>query len=602
MAETTTSRLETAERDRLLAWYKTMEEQAMKRPVYVDGDPAGYQAAMASYNNNPLSGIVNSAFTEMTNLKVKGLDNGKITPGSDADNFLRGKLNEKRQQFSAGIDSGKADDGAGQQSAISQALGGDFMGAIKTFLMSLPIVGDFMAAGGKWLKSQFSKNPISFSQAREDVHLERSLTGGFGNMGFDAPTIQRLSAETLATYHNNGEIPGTAGSLTPLTQSVKVGEATVEKTIEGVGREAFKARMNDVNITLANGSPDPQFEALKKNIDNLPAEGNYMLVKLSKGELAIVSGPMSDNGTQIIPEKIYGVDGKGALVEKAGAYDRQPLQTSITPPVEFQVSKAKPIERTLSDNVSELRQRIFEETKPGQEGLLKLHVVLAAGIKNDKGEDVPATMRSVLVTMPDNTSAVVTGTYDAATNALTPAYLTTLNGGSIKTEALKDAKPMTVTPTYDGAKLAAGPAQAKIADLVPALAGSPSAHAKALGAALAEALKDPDHLLVTASKSNPKMKHVAVTLPGGGAVIVSGIESDDGKKLTPKFQTKIGADGKTLDLPVESTDKNDIDLTTGRTARPASTVASTSAPSTTSVAVTAPPASWAMPSSATYRA
>lgn len=59
------------------------------------------------------------------------------------------------------------------------------MGAIKQFVLSIPFVGDFIAGALKFARAKMNGESLSWSQAQENIKLERSLKGAAANLGVD---------------------------------------------------------------------------------------------------------------------------------------------------------------------------------------------------------------------------------------------------------------------------------------------------------------------------------------------------------------------------------------------------------------------------------
>ncbi len=111
---------------------------------------------------------------------------------------FQNQLDERRKLFEKGLNEGVTD-----QSHFNKAMDALFSFNILTFVkelfMSIPIVGDAMAAGGKMMMSLFSGKPIGPMEAYETIKLERAMGGGLSNIGIkDKPSVDGITSRVVA--------------------------------------------------------------------------------------------------------------------------------------------------------------------------------------------------------------------------------------------------------------------------------------------------------------------------------------------------------------------------------------------------------------------
>ena len=181
-----------AQEKKLAAHFEDLVALAESPPPKLDdfNDPAAFNAAETKYKRNPLREPIKE-FHDKWEAQRQAVD----PKAEDAqkkydkiDELYEFRVNSLRQKYLDGIKKGAPNEEATQkqQGAFDALMNGDWMGAIKLFLLSIPFVGDFLAAGGKWLKSQFSDDKLTFVQSQERIILERSLGGAAANLGIDA--------------------------------------------------------------------------------------------------------------------------------------------------------------------------------------------------------------------------------------------------------------------------------------------------------------------------------------------------------------------------------------------------------------------------------
>lgn len=200
---------------KLLAEYKNWIEVAKKgRPKphtdqELPEDPAQRKAMMAAraaeiaaYDTNPGAAIYNKARADIiaSGYRVDPVT-GEFTGASanTAQRELDDLLIKREAEFAAGLKVGAQD-----QSHFNKAMEALFqfppqiLTAIKQLFMSIPIVGDVMAAGGKMMMSLFSGKPLGPMAAYDMIKQERALAGGLERLGIkDKPTVDRFTAIAL---------------------------------------------------------------------------------------------------------------------------------------------------------------------------------------------------------------------------------------------------------------------------------------------------------------------------------------------------------------------------------------------------------------------
>jgi hypothetical protein len=215
--------LDDTQEQKLMTWFDNQAKEASSppNPANYAGNMSGLIAAQASYSGNPLAKAIQPIIDDIKTQNLSGYNTttGAITPNSDADVYLKAQIANLRQKFQAGIEQGKPDDGSAVQSAFQSIMNGDWWGAIKTFVLNIPLVGNLLAAGGKWLMSMFSGNKLSFGEARDQATAGNALIGGLGAVGVanDNATITQLSASINAGSDTPSAPPANPAPTAPTT-------------------------------------------------------------------------------------------------------------------------------------------------------------------------------------------------------------------------------------------------------------------------------------------------------------------------------------------------------------------------------------------------
>ena len=151
---------------------------------------AAFTEARDAYNSNPL-------LEKVASIKQESIE---ATGGNadDAQAYYNTRIDSMKANFMRGVDSGAADpNAANRQQGIMNSLmrfPPDFIGVIKQVLLGIPFIGDSLAAMGKMVMSGFKMN---FSDAKEQLTLERSMGGGATNLGIE------MQGNLLHDYNNN---------------------------------------------------------------------------------------------------------------------------------------------------------------------------------------------------------------------------------------------------------------------------------------------------------------------------------------------------------------------------------------------------------------
>jgi hypothetical protein len=162
---------------KLTDYFDTLVARAEhKKPELADfKDPKEFMEREAAYNSNPLLKTIQSYKQELA-------ANG----GSEQANALyRQRVDELKGRFISGAKNGMPDPDARQkqEGIFMSLLSGDWMGAIKQFILSIPFVGNFLGGAMKFGRSQFTGEKLNWSQAQERIVLEKALDGAAINMG-----------------------------------------------------------------------------------------------------------------------------------------------------------------------------------------------------------------------------------------------------------------------------------------------------------------------------------------------------------------------------------------------------------------------------------
>lgn len=224
-----------------------------------DISAADYTKAEVSLQNNPYK-------RQIDELRAQYI-NERDTHGQQfADERMKAAVQERADNFMYGLDVGAPNDSMNQgiQAAFAQLIQGNFMGAIKTFLLSMPIVGDTMAAAGKWVKAKFSGRDLSFSEAREEIRQENAMAGAATALGADEQSVGAI----VATGYQDFARPAPAAANIELDATLK------NQNFAGLSEEAIaqvNALQNEGKLVLNGDKPFATQEALDV-LDNIPSQ------------------------------------------------------------------------------------------------------------------------------------------------------------------------------------------------------------------------------------------------------------------------------------------------------------------------------------------
>lgn len=143
-----------------------------------NGNAQAYDQALRAYAANPLVSQIAAARQE-----------DRQQGGTGAIYNLR--LAQIRERASVGIRDGAPDPGMSQQTqgAIMQSvMQGDWLGVIKNVLMSIPIVGDALAAMGKSVLSILKPEKLNPFQAYDRIKVENAAKAAAANLGITDPS------------------------------------------------------------------------------------------------------------------------------------------------------------------------------------------------------------------------------------------------------------------------------------------------------------------------------------------------------------------------------------------------------------------------------
>lgn len=189
---------------KLTEYFDTMVARAEQAPPQLIEykDPATFSAADKAYKNNPL-------LEKVREIKAEVAEQSKGATPEQAQELYQARMDELKESFLNGAKNGAPDPDAEQkQQGIMQSLiNGDWMGVIKQLLLSIPFVGDTLAAAGKWGMAKLNGEDLSFSQAKERIALERALDGAAGNLGLGKKNSDHFISQGTTTYENPDSLP-----------------------------------------------------------------------------------------------------------------------------------------------------------------------------------------------------------------------------------------------------------------------------------------------------------------------------------------------------------------------------------------------------------
>jgi hypothetical protein len=179
--------LSEAQQAKLDGFFTTLVARAESAPPKLGDfkDPAAYDAASQTYYSNPFLDKIQQYRAER--------EQNMATDSVRANQLYEYRIGELKKAFSAGVQTGAPDPDAErkQMGIIEEVMSGNFMGAIKKFVLSIPVVGDMMAAGMKMLRGFMNGEKMGFGEALDRIKMERALAGGALNMGLDERSLNR---------------------------------------------------------------------------------------------------------------------------------------------------------------------------------------------------------------------------------------------------------------------------------------------------------------------------------------------------------------------------------------------------------------------------
>lgn len=221
-----------------------------------------YMNAEGEYRANPLVNRIEDHKKER---------DAQIAAGSSPDEanaLFNNRIKMDKKSYIEGVEKGRADPNAEQvQKGIFQmAMAGDYMGAVKSFLMSIPFVGDLMAAGGKFIMARVNGEKMTFTEAREKVTLERSIAGGLANIGAGVEDVKKLVDRNYAKIKDSKfeptkiEKPKVVTAPPPKEQpTIQLDETFTQETIKVIKASPDRAlqtvakQIEEGKILLENG-------------------------------------------------------------------------------------------------------------------------------------------------------------------------------------------------------------------------------------------------------------------------------------------------------------------------------------------------------------
>lgn len=508
--------------------------------------------------------------------------NGSIVPGkigTEEENelvvsaMMKVKVDEEKSRIAAMYIGGAANNNSTSvQSQTGETInqiggvlgiGGGLFGMLSGFISRIPVVGDYILAagrvGGSMIESLVGaiglgdKNAkmMGFTAALQEVRDAKRFGGG-------AQSLSTLGGVDMAGVINDlnrvaATPPGAddkKGQPAPKVEMVQY--KTVEgkmKSAEAEGLDAFKKMLiGDKPGDGINYKEEPyqtQLNALKealKKTNGLDPNANYMLVTLPDGKFAIATGALDSTGSKLVPDK-YLVVGKDGKLEKL-EQQMEPVQlpsNRVSTPATTAISNDKVIQPTLSDSLKDLKARMVDIAPQVPADLQSSLQAIQIGLTTDPDKKFPelAGKKHVLIRTDDNKLAIVSGSFDPATNNFKPEKITRLNERNelMPPEDYRGAtKALSVKPTD---LLGAKPQKGFMASGVDKLRASIKGAAGIDPAVVSLLENSPDVVKqlapdVVIDNKNVPMTFIVMEQAGGKKVIVGGkLETKD--KENPQF-------------------------------------------------------------------
>lgn len=278
--------------DKIMAWYdaqikltnaprppapvfKELPAGASKDEIKKNDDAfkaayAAHAAKIAELNTNPMLRVVDDARKAVVD---QGFD-----PNSPAGKRAFDEaMAQKRTAFEKGLHEGAKDQSHIQKAFQELVGGGGILAAIKEFFLSIPIIGDFMATGGKMIMSLFNgpaKGPLT---AFDEIRKERALAGAFEAVGIrDPEQVKQFSAIAIKGAEN----------VPPPT----TGDGGSKKKDETVKEEPAKpVKAMQAGVALSSLKPDGTIADELQSI-----KGDGLRSKFSKDTFLVMVGDAQD--------------------------------------------------------------------------------------------------------------------------------------------------------------------------------------------------------------------------------------------------------------------------------------------------------------------
>lgn len=178
------------ERKKVFGHFQDMWAKADEPPpTFKAGDDAReFKTKLEAYQKNPMYKIRHVDAGDGQSLDEKYESYVKHYGKEQADILYKDDVQQLANQYMDGADRGARDPEVDKKrnSAFSLLMSGNFMGAIKEFFLTIPWVGDFMAASGKWAMAKFRGEKMTFAEARRDIQLEKIYGGAAAKLNVNA--------------------------------------------------------------------------------------------------------------------------------------------------------------------------------------------------------------------------------------------------------------------------------------------------------------------------------------------------------------------------------------------------------------------------------
>jgi hypothetical protein len=174
-----------------------------QRPdVTVAQAAAAYKADKIIFDSNPIRADIINLKKEYQELVNSGQD------VAVAKQIYEDQIIDLRNSYIEGMKAGAPDPKAEekQNGIMNAAWNMDFMGVIQGFFFSLPLVGDFLAAGKEYLGAMMTGGPgVDFTTAMKRIELKRALGGAASYAG--VKNGNNLIGLAIESYENKDFVP-----------------------------------------------------------------------------------------------------------------------------------------------------------------------------------------------------------------------------------------------------------------------------------------------------------------------------------------------------------------------------------------------------------